>query len=76
MKTAILLFKSMRPNQWIKNGFIVLPLIFSKNIFHFPNLLKNLAAVAIFCILSSAIYLINDIMDLKDKFEKEYEKTY
>lgn len=54
----------MRPHQWTKNGFIFLPLIFAQKIFHLPSVLKCLEAVAIFCLLASATYLINDIVDL------------
>ena len=65
MKTVILLFQSMRPTQWTKNGFILLPLLFSQKVFHYASLLKALAAVAIFCIIASAVYIINDLSDLE-----------
>lgn len=65
MKTVLLLFHSLRPTQWTKNGFIMLPLLFAQKLFHYPSLLKALVAVAIFCILASAVYIINDISDLE-----------
>ena len=65
MATARLLFKSLRPQQWIKNGFILIPLLFAQRIFHGPSLLLGLQALVIFCILSGAIYLINDLKDLE-----------
>lgn len=65
MTTAYLLFQSLRPHQWIKNGFILLPLIFAQQIFYYPSLLKTLEAVVVFCLLASAIYLINDLLDLE-----------
>ena len=65
MATARLLFKSLRPQQWIKNGFILIPLLFAQRIFHGPSLLLSLQALVIFCILSGAIYLINDLKDLE-----------
>lgn len=65
MTTALLLFKSLRPHQWIKNGFILLPLLFAQRVFHYPSVVDNLQAVIIFCILSSGIYLINDLFDLE-----------
>jgi 4-hydroxybenzoate polyprenyltransferase len=65
MATARLLFRSLRPQQWIKNGFILIPLIFAQRVFHGPSVLLSLQALFIFCILSSAIYLINDINDLE-----------
>ena len=65
MKTAYYLFKSLRPKQWVKNGFILIPLLFARKVFHYPSLLKSMEAVVIFCLVASAIYLINDLFDLK-----------
>ena len=65
MKTAYYFIKSLRPRQWIKNGFVLLPLLFAQRVFHYPSLLKSLSAVAIFCLLVGAIYLINDLFDLE-----------
>ena len=57
------LVKLSRPKQWIKNFFVFAPLIFSKHIFDFNFLLTSILAFAIFCICSSAVYVMNDIMD-------------
>ncbi|MBL7178269.1 MAG: decaprenyl-phosphate phosphoribosyltransferase [Desulfobacteraceae bacterium] len=65
MTKASLLFKSLRPHQWVKNGFVLIPLLFAQKVFHFPSLLKSLIALAIFCLLAGAIYLINDLIDLE-----------
>lgn len=65
MTSARLLFQSLRPNQWIKNGFILLPLLFARKVFHFPSLLQSLQAVVIFCILTGGVYLVNDLVDLE-----------
>jgi 4-hydroxybenzoate polyprenyltransferase len=40
-------------------------LLFAQKVFHYPSLLKRLEAVAIFCLLTGAIYLINDLVDLE-----------
>lgn len=56
---------SMRPKQWTKNLVIFAGLVFSASLFHVPSLLTALAAFAVFCLLSSAVYLINDICDLE-----------
>ncbi len=64
MRTASLLFQSFRPIQWTKNAFILIPLLFAQKAFHYPSLLLSLQAVGIFCLMSSAIYLINDLFDL------------
>ncbi len=65
MTTLKLLFQSLRPHQWIKNGFIIVPLFFAQKIFHYPSLLQCLQAVIIFCITSSSVYLINDLIDIE-----------
>ncbi|MCK5305937.1 MAG: decaprenyl-phosphate phosphoribosyltransferase [Candidatus Omnitrophica bacterium] len=59
---------SMRPKQWIKNLFVIAALFFSKNMMDVSIVTRALCAFAIFCLFSSSIYLINDILDLeKDK---------
>jgi 4-hydroxybenzoate polyprenyltransferase len=55
----------LRPEQWTKNSFLFAALVFSKNVLHIPKLLEALAGFLIFCFLSSAIYIINDILDIK-----------
>jgi 4-hydroxybenzoate polyprenyltransferase len=64
--TIIEIFKSLRPQQWIKNLFIFAPLIFSRNILNRPFLFKTVAAFAAFCLISSAHYIFNDLRDLEE----------
>ncbi len=59
------ILKSMRPYQWTKNLFVFAPLIFSQNIFNAPYLLKTILAFGIFCILSGAVYIWNDLRDIE-----------
>jgi 4-hydroxybenzoate polyprenyltransferase len=62
------LFFSLRPRQWIKNIFVFLPLIFGKKLFIFSAALNSILAFFIFCITASAVYIINDLIDIeKDK---------
>ena len=60
------LFKSLRPQQWLKNFFIFAPLIFSENIFYRSMFLQTLLAFGIFCLLSGALYILNDLKDLEE----------
>ena len=67
----IALFKALRPKQWIKNGLVFLPFVFAvnqvwslSNLAPVPSLLLQLVAVFLaFCAVSSAVYLLNDLMD-------------
>lgn len=60
--------KSLRLNHWIKNLLIFIPLIFSQNLFDSALFLRTLAGFCVFSLLSSGIYLFNDIMDInRDK---------
>jgi 4-hydroxybenzoate polyprenyltransferase len=59
------LFKTMRPRQWTKNAFVFFALVFDKQLFHWPALLRTLGGFALFCLISSVVYLINDIADIE-----------
>ena len=60
MLTAVLV--SLRPQQWVKNLFVFGGLIFSQRLFT-PAVWPALSAFAIFCGLSGAVYLLNDVAD-------------
>lgn len=57
---------SMRPAQWTKNLVIFAGLVFSRNVAEPVLLARSVAAVVLFCLLSGAVYLVNDIADLKE----------
>jgi 4-hydroxybenzoate polyprenyltransferase len=59
------LIKTMRPRQWIKNGFIFFALIFDRQLFNPDPFLRTLAGFFLFCLISSAVYLFNDIADVE-----------
>ncbi|MBI5778346.1 MAG: decaprenyl-phosphate phosphoribosyltransferase [Planctomycetes bacterium] len=59
------IIESLRPKQWLKNLFVFAALAFSRNFTEMPLLLKTLEASVVFCLLSSACYIINDILDAK-----------
>ena len=50
--------------QWIKNFFVFVPLLFSRHLFDADYLLTALIAFVVFCLSSSAIYVINDLIDI------------
>lgn len=53
---------SLRSSQWMKNFFVFAGLVFARKLFT-PLAWTALAAFAIFCALSSALYLLNDVVD-------------
>lgn len=55
--------KLLRPKQWIKNLFVFAPLIFAKHVFEYNYLITVLAAFVLFCLISSGVYILNDIID-------------
>lgn len=59
------LLRTMRPKQWIKNIFIFGALVFDKKLFVPDYFLKTLAAFVMFCLLSSTVYIINDLGDIE-----------
>ncbi len=62
------LVESMRLKQWTKNLVIFTGLIFSRHLLTWGYAVEVVAAFVIFCLLSSRVYLINDVLDLeKDK---------
>ncbi len=58
------IIKTMRPHQWTKNAFVLAALIFSQHLLDPPYLTRALVAFAAFCLLSSAVYIFNDIKDM------------
>jgi 4-hydroxybenzoate polyprenyltransferase len=59
------LIKAMRPRQWTKNGFIFFALIFDKQLFSPEPFFRTLQGFFLFCLISSAVYLLNDIADIE-----------
>ena len=65
MSWLVPLIKTMRPKQWVKNGLLFIALVFDAQLLHLPALGRVLAAFALFCLLSSLVYIINDLTDLE-----------
>jgi len=59
------LLRTLRPRQWIKNGFVFMALLFDEKLFVWPLLLKTTFAFILFCMISSTVYIINDLADLE-----------
>jgi len=55
----------LRVPQWIKNSFVFVPLIFSLHLFQGNYLLRAIAAFIVFSLISSIVYIINDVIDIE-----------
>ena len=55
----------LRPKQWVKNLLVFAAIIFSKHLFDRTLLFNTLMTFFVFCSLSSAAYILNDIVDVK-----------
>ncbi|TET97024.1 MAG: decaprenyl-phosphate phosphoribosyltransferase [Candidatus Zixiibacteriota bacterium] len=69
------LLKLARPPQWLKNGIILLALIFAGEMTHPKKVELALLAIAIFCLLSSAVYTFNDLIDRKNDRKHPLKKN-
>ncbi len=66
--TLYQLIREVRPRQWLKNGFVFIPLVFSKKFFELSSLIPVLESFLAFSFVASFVYIINDLKDLdKDK---------
>jgi 4-hydroxybenzoate polyprenyltransferase len=57
------LWRALRPNHWIKNVFVFAALVFAQQLNDAAAVARSAAAFVVFCLLSSAVYLLNDILD-------------
>jgi len=75
-RTATLraLIETLRPQQWVKNGFIFAALIFSQSLTRWDRCRQVLLAALVFCLVSSAVYVLNDIMDAAEDRQHPLKK--
>ena len=59
------ILKAVRPRQWVKNFAVFAALIFSGTLLDRVSQIKALEAFLLFCIFSSATYLLNDVFDIE-----------
>jgi 4-hydroxybenzoate polyprenyltransferase len=59
------LLRTFRPRQWIKNGFVYMALLFDQKLFDWNLLARTTLAFILFCMASSAVYIINDLADIE-----------
>jgi 4-hydroxybenzoate polyprenyltransferase len=59
------LWRTIRPKQWTKNAAVFAALIFDAKVFQRDPLLRTLAGFVLWCAVTGAVYILNDLMDIK-----------
>jgi 4-hydroxybenzoate polyprenyltransferase len=72
MRTLTGILVSMRPKQWTKNFLVFAALIFSASFNNPVMIMRSFLAFALFCLVSGAIYLFNDLNDIES--DRHHEK--
>lgn len=55
----------VRPTHWLKNAFVLAPLVFAGAVHDLDAVGRALAATALFCLASSLVYVFNDLCDVE-----------
>lgn len=67
--------RSLRPEQWTKNLVVFGALVFSRNFTNLPMIETSVLLFALFCLVSSSVYLFNDVIDYeKDRLHPRKSK--
>ena len=69
------LLRLMRPKHYIKNFLIFVSITFDRDLFHAAVLTRAIWGFAAFCLLSSAVYVINDIRDVEADRQHEVKRN-
>ncbi len=72
---AVAILRSMRPRQWLKNLSVYAPLIFWGELFRPDGFVKTTKAAILFSLVSSGVYLINDIVDAPRDRQHPFKKN-
>ena len=59
----------MRPRQWPKNGFVFAALFFDRQVLQIDSILRAVLAFILLCLVSSAVYIMNDLADIESDRE-------
>ena len=75
MKQALGLLKTMRPKQWTKNMFLFAALIFDGKLADPRHVLSSCIGFVLFCLVSGAVYTLNDVSDLEQDKQHPKKRT-
>jgi len=66
LKALVNLVRLSRPSHWLKNGFVLAALVFARKVTDAEAVVRAAGAFAAFCLASSAIYALNDVLDRRE----------
>jgi 4-hydroxybenzoate polyprenyltransferase len=69
------LIKSMRLRQWTKNIIVYAALVFDQQFFNLDAFLRTTAGFLLFCLVSSAVYIFNDLADVESDRQHPVKKN-
>jgi 4-hydroxybenzoate polyprenyltransferase len=69
------LLKSMRLRQWTKNIIVYAALVFDQQFFNLDAFLRTTAGFILFCLVSSAVYIFNDLADVESDRQHPVKKN-
>ncbi len=61
----IIYLRLLRLDQWLKNLFVLAPLIFAARFLDYRAIKLSLLSFIVFCFASSSVYIFNDLVDLE-----------
>lgn len=70
----LLVLEAMRPRQWTKNLILLAGVIFAQLLAEPAAVLRAVAAVAVFCVASGAVYVFNDLCDLEQDRQHPHKR--
>jgi len=65
----------MRPRQWLKNGLVYAALFFDRKVIDLESFARTTAAFVLLCMVSSAVYIMNDLADIENDRQHPTKKT-
>ncbi len=69
------LLKTMRPRQWPKNSFVFVALFFDRQLDNLASFGHTFIAFALLCVMSGAVYLMNDLVDIESDRQHPTKRT-
>ena len=66
---------AIRPRQWVKNILVFVPLLVGHEVDNLPKMLLSVQAFAVFCLVASSVYIVNDMFDLQADRRHERKKA-